>query len=636
MRANMRPVRPMQARAVADPEPLHHAPRGAASLLAAAVDLEPPAGALGGDPRPHGQQPVVALARASSRPAVITTGASSAARWPCSPGTPLGMASTRVRPPSSASYSLGVALRQAHHGVEPRVGAPERAAQAGPVALQVHVVLRDADDVAAAVAREREVERRPRADDHAVLDGPQPAHELRVGVAGSTRACGGRADGRRTLGAAEPARRHSAAARCAGAAGAGARSAAYSSTRSRTRTARPGGKAGRRRRRSRETISTSCPRAGQRARRARHRPRGPPADVGVGDEQADPHRAGQGTQARRSAGRSTGYAPTASPPSSPRRRACFRALAVAPAAHAATSRGPCVAGQAAPLCHFWTGKVTFVADGDTIRVDIDGDGARQPEDGPLHRHQRDGAVALQQVPRPPPGRVQRPRGHGADRGLHQARQRRRAPRRAEPREPDGPSPAALRRRARRRAVGRPRPRRDGAGPRALAAQRRRVGAQPRVPRAGRAGRRGQARPLRPERLRRRARRPRLPLAVDVNWDADGMDEKNLNGEWIDIRNLGATDVSLAGWWVRDSWMRGEAKKDIGFHFPAYAVVPAGGSVRVYVGCGENSAGAARALLLVPEGLRVRERGRPQGDGRRRLPLRPARQPARVDDLPLRR
>jgi endonuclease YncB( thermonuclease family) len=83
--------------------------------------------------------------------------------------------------------------------------------------------------------------------------------------------------------------------------------------------------------------------------------------------------------------------------------------------------------------------------------------------------------------------------------------------------------------------------------------------------------------------------PGAPLAVDVNWDADGMDEQNLNGEWVDIRNLGATDVSLAGWWVRDSWMRGAEKKVTGFVFPSYAVVPAGGSVRLYVGCGENTA-----------------------------------------------
>src|SRR4051794_22275482 len=48
-------------------------------------------------------------------------------------------------------------------------------------------------------------------------------------------------------------------------------------------------------------------------------------------------------------------------------------LAAASGAQAAT-RGPCIAGTPGPMCHFWTGKVTFVADGDTIRVDIDDDG----------------------------------------------------------------------------------------------------------------------------------------------------------------------------------------------------------------------------------------------------------------------
>ena len=48
-------------------------------------------------------------------------------------------------------------------------------------------------------------------------------------------------------------------------------------------------------------------------------------------------------------------------------------LAAAPGAQAAT-RGPCIAGAAGPTCHFWTGKVTFIADGDTIRVDLDDDG----------------------------------------------------------------------------------------------------------------------------------------------------------------------------------------------------------------------------------------------------------------------
>jgi endonuclease YncB( thermonuclease family) len=33
---------------------------------------------------------------------------------------------------------------------------------------------------------------------------------------------------------------------------------------------------------------------------------------------------------------------------------------------------------AGPTCYFWTGDVTFVADGDTIDVDIHGDGNSTP------------------------------------------------------------------------------------------------------------------------------------------------------------------------------------------------------------------------------------------------------------------
>jgi endonuclease YncB( thermonuclease family) len=56
--------------------------------------------------------------------------------------------------------------------------------------------------------------------------------------------------------------------------------------------------------------------------------------------------------------------------------------AAAPAAPEPTSASagtiPCVPGTEGPLCQFWTGKVTFVADGDTIDVDIDGDSVSTP------------------------------------------------------------------------------------------------------------------------------------------------------------------------------------------------------------------------------------------------------------------
>lgn len=61
---------------------------------------------------------------------------------------------------------------------------------------------------------------------------------------------------------------------------------------------------------------------------------------------------------------------------------CGPALAAAPATPEPTSAPagtiPCVADTEAPLCPWWTGRVTFVADGDTIDVDIDGDPVSTP------------------------------------------------------------------------------------------------------------------------------------------------------------------------------------------------------------------------------------------------------------------
>src|SRR5215203_3799925 len=45
-------------------------------------------------------------------------------------------------------------------------------------------------------------------------------------------------------------------------------------------------------------------------------------------------------------------------------------LLLATAATATAATGPCMPGG--PTCHFWAGKVTFIADGDTIDVRIGG------------------------------------------------------------------------------------------------------------------------------------------------------------------------------------------------------------------------------------------------------------------------
>src|SRR5437763_8998096 len=51
------------------------------------------------------------------------------------------------------------------------------------------------------------------------------------------------------------------------------------------------------------------------------------------------------------------------------------ALAAAPGALAKTQRGPCLPGHAhSPTCFVWPAKVTFIDDGDTIDVNIPGEG----------------------------------------------------------------------------------------------------------------------------------------------------------------------------------------------------------------------------------------------------------------------
>ena len=47
-----------------------------------------------------------------------------------------------------------------------------------------------------------------------------------------------------------------------------------------------------------------------------------------------------------------------------------------------------------------------------------------------------------------------------------------------------------------------------------------------------------------------------PLRLWVNWDADGSDSANPDGEWVRIANDDPVNfVDLSGWWVRDSGLR---------------------------------------------------------------------------------
>jgi endonuclease YncB( thermonuclease family) len=82
----------------------------------------------------------------------------------------------------------------------------------------------------------------------------------------------------------------------------------------------------------------------------------------------------------------------------------------------------------------------------------------------------------------------------------------------------------------------------------------------------------------------------LPVSVSVNWDSDGPDSRNLDGEWVEIRNAGARPLPVGGWWLRDSWLNYDRSHKPGYGFPAGASVPAFGTIRVHIGCGNNTAG----------------------------------------------
>lgn len=81
------------------------------------------------------------------------------------------------------------------------------------------------------------------------------------------------------------------------------------------------------------------------------------------------------------------------------------------------------------------------------------------------------------------------------------------------------------------------------------------------------------------------------LRMKVKWDAENVDGKNVNGEWVRITNSGRRAVSLRGWWLRDSYLRGKLhgkKKGRGFQFPKGASIAPRSSITVFAGRGPSS------------------------------------------------
>ena len=68
----------------------------------------------------------------------------------------------------------------------------------------------------------------------------------------------------------------------------------------------------------------------------------------------------------------------------------------------------------------------------------------------------------------------------------------------------------------------------------------------------------------------------------IHYDADGNDNDNLNDEWAEISNVGPSSVDLTGWVVKDE------SASHRYSFPFGFMLPAGTTVRLYTGCGDDT------------------------------------------------
>ena len=73
--------------------------------------------------------------------------------------------------------------------------------------------------------------------------------------------------------------------------------------------------------------------------------------------------------------------------------------------------------------------------------------------------------------------------------------------------------------------------------------------------------------------------PDAQLSVVVNWDAPGVDNENLNGEFVVVRNTGQTSVDVSGWLLRDSSLTSW------YHVPDGTVIAPADYRIVHVGSG---------------------------------------------------
>jgi hypothetical protein len=71
------------------------------------------------------------------------------------------------------------------------------------------------------------------------------------------------------------------------------------------------------------------------------------------------------------------------------------------------------------------------------------------------------------------------------------------------------------------------------------------------------------------------------VVASIHADAEGRDGENLNDEYVVFRNRGNETLALSGWTVAD-------EVDHTYQFPDGATLPAGETVTLHTGSGEDS------------------------------------------------
>jgi endonuclease YncB( thermonuclease family) len=286
--------------------------------------------------------------------------------------------------------------------------------------------------------------------------------------------------------------------------------------------------------------------------------------------------------------------------------ALLAATAVPTTAEAA-KRAQCLLRKSGPQCYLWTGKVTFIADGDTVYVDVDGDGSRK-----RYPVRITGLNAMEQTTYTSKASARRGECHAveATSRLDQLLKAGKYKVRLYAQDPASRSQKRLRRSVAVRVNGRWT---DVA--RVLISEGHAIW----LP-----NRREYAWNRDYSILQLRAQRAQLNLwdfdycgvgpaegaqpRLLVNWDADGDDNLDPNGEWVRITNLDPVNpLPLGGWWLRDSALRRIV-------LPDYATVPPGGHITIYDGIGDDNETEFYWGLKRPAFENVTRDERAMGDG----------------------